>query len=164
MTGLHTLFAAVPLPALRTRLLWEAVADIGPRQDLGDGPLGHRFLVPILGGAFRGGPGIDGLDGGIRPGGADRQLLRADGVKELEAIYEMETQAGIVLGIRNRVLIDDARTPRYALSRIEVTAPSGPLAWLNRRLILGTLQSARPAREGVVIRAWEADAVEDGTA
>ena len=159
MTDTAALFDTVPLPEFRTRLLWQAVADIAPRQDLGEGPLGHRFIVPIVGGAFVGGPGIEGLDGEIVPGGADRQLLRADGVKELEAIYEMRTHAGIVLGIRNRVLVDDERTPRYALSRIEVSAPRGPLDWLNRRLILGTLQSARPAREAVIIRAWEADTI-----
>ncbi|WP_293864651.1 DUF3237 domain-containing protein [uncultured Alsobacter sp.] len=154
----NALFERVPLPQLGFRLLWQAIADIEPRMDLGEGPLGQRFMVPIKGGEFKGGPGIEGLDGEILPGGADRQLLRRDGVKELEAIYEMRTKAGIVLNIRNRVLVDDSRTPRYALSRIEVTAPLGPLDWLNRRLILGTLQPARPAREAVIIRAWEADA------
>jgi hypothetical protein len=151
-------FARAPLPHLGFRLLWEAVADVEARIDLGPGPLGERFLVPVLGGCFRPGPGIEGLAGKILPGGADRQLLRPDGVKELDAVYEMRTACGAVLGIRNRVLIDDSISPRYAMSRIHVTAPDGPFAWLNRRLIVGTLQSARPERQAVIIRAWQVDA------
>lgn len=151
-------FSLAPLPHLGFRLLWEAMADIGERIDLGPGPLGARFLIPVLGGCFRPGPGIEGLEGEILPGGADRQLLRPDGVKELDAIYEMRTACGAVLGIRNRVLIDDSISPRYAMSRIHVTAPDGPFAWLNRRLIVGTLQSARPGRQAVIIRAWQVDA------
>lgn len=158
MTDASALLAGVPLPAFQVRLLWQAIADIDARQELGEGPLGQRFIVPIRGGEFVGGPGHEELSGEILPGGADRQLVRPDGAKQLEAIYEMRTHGGIVLSIRNRVLIDESRTPRYALSRIEVTAPRGPLDWLNRRVILGTLQPARPAREAVIIRAWEADA------
>ena len=141
------------------RLVWTAVVDVGDRQDLGASASGHRFLVPILGGRFYAGPGIAGLSGEVLPGGADRQLLRPDGVKELDALYEMQTEAGAVLTIRNRVIVDDARQPdRYAMSVISVRAPTGPLDWLNRRLLLGTLQSARPDRAAVVVRAWEADA------
>lgn len=151
-------FSRAPLPQLGFRLLWEAVADVEARIDLGPGPQGERFLVPVLGGRFRPGPGIEGLEGEILPGGADRQILRPDGVKELDAIYEMRTISGAVLGIRNRVLIDDTVAPRYAMSRIHVTAPDGPFAWLNRRLIVGTLQSARPERQAVIIRAWQVDA------
>lgn len=139
--------------------MWEAIADIAEREALGSGPQGERFIVPVLGGTFRGGPDFPDLNGTILPGGADRQTLRPDGVKELDALYEMRTQDGAILSVRNRVLIDDSRPGgRYALSRIHVTAPDGPWAWLNRRIILGTLQSARPARAAVVIRAWEADA------
>ncbi len=144
--------ATVPPQA---RLVWTAVVDIAPREALGAGPLGERFIVPITGGRFWGGPGHGGLRGHIRPGGADRQLLRADGVKELRAVYEMETDDGAVLGIDNRVLVDEAVQPeRYALSRLIVTAPAGPHAWLNRRLLVGTLQSLRPARQAVCVRAW----------
>ncbi|MHB2167607.1 DUF3237 domain-containing protein [Alsobacter sp. R-9] len=159
MTDTVELFASIPPPDLKFRLLWHAVAEIEPRQDLGEGPFGHRFIVPIRGGEVVGAPGLEMLSGEIVPGGADRQLLRADGVKQLEAIYEIRTRDGIVLNICNRVLIEEGRDPRYAMSRIEVTAPAGPLDWLNRRLILGTLQSARPRREGVIIRAFEADAL-----
>lgn len=141
------------------RLLWTALVDVAGRIDLGPSPSGHRFMVPITGGRFEAGPGIAGLSGMVLPGGADRQILRPDGVKELDALYEMRTEDGAVLTIRNRVIVDESRVPdRYAMSVISVTAPKGPHDWLNRRLVLGTLQSARPERAAVIVRAWETDA------
>lgn len=153
------LFDTIPPTPPATRLLWEALVDIAPRVDLGTGPLGPRGIVPILGGTFRGGPGFETLSGVVLPGGADRQQTRPDGARELDALYEMQVHDGAILTIRNRVVIDETGPgPRYALSRIAVTAPAGPWAWLSRRMILGTLQPARPMREAVLIRAWLAEA------
>ena len=152
---LQSLGDAVPLPSLRTRLAWTAAVDCDPREDLGPSPLGARFVVPITGGRFWGGPGFEALRGRVRAGGADRQLLRADGVKELRAEYDLETDDGAVLTVLNEVVVDDTVQPqRYALSHIRVTAPDGPHAWLNRRLFLGTLQALRPQRQAVLIRGW----------
>lgn len=137
------------------RLLWTAIVDVADRLDLGPSPLGQRYLVPILGGVFYAGPGIDGLNGKVLAGGEDRQLLRADGIKELDAHYEMRADSGDILTIRNSVIVDEAGQPeRYAMSVISVTAPQGSLDWLNRRVVLGTLQTARPKRQAVVVRAW----------
>lgn len=116
------------------------------------GPLGERFIVPITGGRLWGAPGHEALSGVVRAGGADRQLLRADGVKELRAEYGMEIDDGTVLTVLNEVIVDDSVEPqRYALSRITVRAPNGPHAWLNRRLFLGTLQTLRPQRDAVLV-------------
>ena len=140
------------------RLLWTAIVDVAERVDLGPSPQGRRFIVPILGGRFHAGPGADGLNGRVLEGGADRQLLRPDCVKELDALYEMQTDDGSIITVNNRVIIDESRKPeRYAMSVISVRAPSGPHDWLNRRVIIGTLQSARPERQAVIVRAWEAD-------
>lgn len=139
-------------PAPEACFAWEAQVEIGERQSLGHGPLGERFIVPILGGTFEG----PRLRGTVLPGGADRQLLRADGVKELDALYEMQTDDGTVLTVRNRVLIDETATPgRYARSVLQLTAPAGPHDWLNRRVFVGTLHSLRPARAAVGIRVYE---------
>lgn len=147
-----------PRPPQAT-LVWTAIVDIAERETLGASGLGERFIVPILGGRFVGGPGHEGLSGRVRAGGADRQLLRADGVKELRAEYEIETDDGAVLTIENRVLIDDHRQPlRYALSNVRVTAPAGPHAWLNRRVFAGTLDVLRPQRAAVLIRVFVLDA------
>lgn len=147
-----------PPATVRARHVWTAVVDIAEREPLGIGPRGERWIVPILGGAFRGAAGFESLHGSVRPGGADRQTLRPDGIRELEAIYEMQTHDGAVLSVLNQVVIDDTVTPqRYAMSCIRVTAPQGPHAWLNRRLFVGTLQPLRPARDAVMIRGYLAD-------
>lgn len=90
-------------------------------------------------------------------GGADRQLLRIDGVKELDALYELRIHDGTVLAVQNRVLIDESTSPRYARSVISVTVPEGAWAWLNRRLFIGTLQSLRPQASAVRVCAFIVD-------
>ena len=72
----------------------------------------------------------------------------------------METEDGAVLALVNRVTVDDSRSPeRYAVSVIEVSAPDGPHAWLNRRVIIGTLKSRRPEVDQVVIQAFLVDTI-----
>lgn len=139
------------------QLLWQAAVAIGPRQPLGASPLGERFIVPILGGTVWGGPGQDGLHGQVLPGGADRQLLRPDGIKELDALYELQLHDGTVLTVRNRVTVDERRQPRYARSVVQVTAPTGPWDWLNRRCLVGSLQSLRPQAEAVLVNVFLLD-------
>jgi hypothetical protein len=152
---LRGLADALPVPQPRAVLVWSAAVDVAPREALGRSPGGERFIVPITGGCFWGAPGFETLHGQVRAGGADRQLLRPDGVKELRAEYEMETADGAVLTVLNEVVVDDGVRPqRYALSRIRVTAPAGPHEWLNRRLFVGTLQSLRPGREAVLVRGY----------
>lgn len=139
-------------PAPRSELVYEAVVDVGPRHDLGASPLGHRYLIDILGGRFDG----PRLQGTVLPGGADRQLWRQDGVKQLEAIYEMRTHDGVVLSIVNRVLIDDPPGgSRYAFSQVQITAPGGIYDWLNKRLFVGTLRSLMPERNAVLVGVYQ---------
>ena len=142
---------SIPLVAPRTEFVYEAVADLEPSMDLGHGPLGERHMVPIIGGTFEG----PGLKGRVLRGGADRQLLRADGVRMLDALYEMQTDDGAILTVHNQVLtrVDAAGKP-YRFSHITITAPQGPYDWLNQHVYVGTLNSLQPARHAVVIRAW----------
>lgn len=156
--SLRDLAARLPEPSPSARLVWTAAVDVAAREDLGDCGYGERYIVPITGGEFWGGPGFEGLNGRVRAGGADRQWLRADGVKELHAVYEMETDDGLVLGIDNRVIVDESVQPeRYAMSHLVVTAPAGRLGWLNRRRFIGTLQPLRPQRQAVLIRVFLLD-------
>jgi hypothetical protein len=136
----------------QTRFVFEAIVDIAAAEDMGQGPVGGRRIVPILGGTFAG-PRVRGK---VRPGGADRQLIRADGVRQLHALYELETDDGALLTISNRVLIDEPKgAPRYAFSQIEITAPSEKYGWLNRRVFVGTLASLKPQRQAVRIQVFE---------
>ena len=139
-------------PALT--LAWTAEVEIGEKQDLGNGPLGRRFIVPILGGTFEG----PRLRGRVLAGGADRQLLRADGVREFDALYEMQVDDGAVITVRNRVLVDgdDPRT-RYARSVVRAEVAVGPHAWITRRVLVGTLESLRPERPAVRVTVYVLD-------
>jgi Protein of unknown function (DUF3237) len=79
----------------------ELVADlrveIGPPIELGGGPKGERRVIPITGGRVEG----PGLCGRILPGGADTQLVRADGVAEIDASYVIEADDGALVHVRN---------------------------------------------------------------
>ena len=141
-----------PLQPPVMELAWEAMVSTSPRQPLGRSPLGERFIIPITGGTFE---GMRGLKGQVLPGGADRQLWRSDGVRELDAFYEMQHADGSVFTIRNQVLIHEtAQDGRYAFSHVAVTAPEGPHAWLNQRVFVGTLHAQPPERRAVLIRVW----------
>ena len=145
----------VPTGNRTARLLWTAIVAVGPSHDLGASALGPRFLVPITGGRLYDGPDSHGLSGQVLSGSADRQLLRPDGAKELDALYEMRTDARQVITVRNRVIVDPSRRPEgYAMSALTAKVADGPLAWLNRRVLIGTLQSLRPEHSKVVVRAW----------
>lgn len=77
--------------------LLRAEIALAPPQELGDGPLGRRRVIPITGGSFRG----ERLSGRVVPGGADWQVIRPDGVAELDARYTLETDDGALIYVRN---------------------------------------------------------------
>lgn len=143
----------VPLVPPRTEFVYEAVVEIAPTAMLGQSPLGERRIVPITGGMFEG-PNIRGK---VLPGGADRQLVRKDGVRRLDALYEMQAEDGAVITVRNSVLIapGEGGAPDYRFSTLDITAPEGPHAWLNRLVFVGTLHSLRPGREAVLVRVFK---------
>lgn len=143
----------VPAPAVpRAELIYTATINIGARTALGLGPMGERYIIPILGGQFE---GIDGLRGSVLPSGADRQLWRRDGVRELDALYEMRCDDGTLLTVHNQVLIDEpAPGQRYALSQLRITAPEGRHSWLSRRVLVGSLQPLAPERQAVCVRVY----------
>lgn len=66
-------------------------------QELGDAPPGRRRIIPITGGTFRG----ERLAGRVIPGGADWQIVRTDGVAELDARYTLETDDKALIYVRN---------------------------------------------------------------
>jgi hypothetical protein len=64
-------------------------------QEMGNTPKGLRRIIPILGGTFHG-PEIRGT---VVPGGYDWQLVRSDGVAEIEARYLLRTDDGELITI-----------------------------------------------------------------
>ena len=82
---------------METEFVFEIAAEVDVPRDLGDMQVGRRRVVPILGGTVKG-PDIRGT---ILPGGADWQIIRSDGVMELEARYAFETDDGARVHVRN---------------------------------------------------------------
>ena len=82
---------------MKLELLLRAEITLAPPQELGETPLGRRRIIPITGGSFRG----ERLSGRVLPGGADWQVIRADGVAELDARYTLETEDRALIYVRN---------------------------------------------------------------
>ncbi|WP_137845011.1 DUF3237 domain-containing protein [Microbacterium sp. 2FI] len=71
---------------------FDVVVDLGPLDDYGVTRVGHRRVVPIIGGRISG-----GLDAEILTGGADWQVLCSDGSIEIDGRYSARTDAGELL-------------------------------------------------------------------
>jgi hypothetical protein len=136
------------LPLTRIEVTLEAPLE------LGDGPLGRRRIINIAGGRFSG----ERLSGRVLAGGADWQVIRADGVADLDARYTLETDDGALIYVRNRGY---RHGPPEVLKRISSgenvdpslyymrTTPSFETgdkryAWLNRVVCVAT-GARRPA-------------------
>ncbi|MCF8039231.1 MAG: DUF3237 domain-containing protein [Desulfohalobiaceae bacterium] len=88
--------AVVPVrPALQ--LLYTSRIEIAAPIQVGTSPYGVRRIIPITGGSFSG----SRLSGRVLPGGADWQVIRNDGVAEVEARYTLETEDGAFISITN---------------------------------------------------------------
>lgn len=141
----------IPIYYPSTELVLEAIVDIAPGLDLGNGPLGQRGMVPITGGTFEG-PNIRGT---VMAGGADRQLLRGDGIRLLDALYELKTDDGAIITIHNQVMSPtNGATGAQRFSQIKITAPE-EYGWLNQAVYVGTLNSLRPERQAVLVRVFK---------
>jgi hypothetical protein len=72
-----------PEPIFRIRCEVANILDLGPA------PFGHRRVVNLLGGTVTG----TKLNGRILPGGADWQIMAADGALDIHARYVIERLA-----------------------------------------------------------------------
>ena len=84
-------------PTLATRYVFSLAIKVGAPIEAGDFGHGSRRVIPILGGEIFG----EGMHGRIREGGADYQVIRPDGLTELEAKYAVEMDDGAVVYIEN---------------------------------------------------------------
>jgi len=88
---------STPLPTPELEPVFEVEVELGPLEDHGLTRVGHRRVVPITGGTVRG-----ALEGRILPGGADWQVLRADGAVDVDARYTVETDDGALVLVHSR--------------------------------------------------------------
>jgi len=141
--------------------LMKIAADVGELRTLGGGPLGERRVVAITGGTFEGAQ----LRGRIEPGGADWQIVRADGVLDIDARYVMRTEQGALIQVVSQGYRHGPPEVLAALGRGEAVPPekyffrtvmrfetgAPELLWLNRTLAVPSAQ--RRARQ-VLLEAW----------
>jgi hypothetical protein len=141
---------------------FELRVQVGTPMDVGLIPGGRRRIVPILGGTFEG----SGMKGRVLPGGADWQIVRADGLGELDTRYTLETDDGKTIYVQNVGIrhaspevtaklmkgepVDPSLVYFRTVPKFETSAPE--LAWLMRSVFVGTGERY-PA--DVVMRFWK---------
>jgi hypothetical protein len=142
---------------LSAQPIFTVEAELGPVTSLGQGALGERRMIGILGGTVHGRK----LTGHVLPGGADWQIVRPDGVADLRARYTIESDAGarilvasdglrhgpaeVIARLARGEAVDPALYYFRTAMRFETSDPSA--AWLNRIIAL-----ARGAREERAVR------------
>lgn len=105
--------------------LLKARITLGAPQELGEAPLGRRRIIPITGGEFSGAR----LSGRVLAGGADWQIVRRDGVAELEARYTLQTADGALIYVANRGL---RHGPPRVLERLAAGEDVAPAEYYMR--------------------------------
>ena len=123
-------------------------------MNLGATPYGERRIIGILGGSVSGSK----LSGRVLPGGADWQIIRADGAADIQARYTIETETGgrilvnseglrhgpaeVIAALARGEEVDPALYYFRTVMRFETSDPQA--AWLNR--ILAIARGKREAR------------------
>lgn len=135
--------------------LCDLAVDVGEVVTMGQGPLGERRLIAILGGRFDG----PGMRGSVLPGGNDWQIVRADGVLDIDARYGLREEGGAVIRVVSQGYRHAAPEVLASLSRGEAVDPAkyffrtvmrfetgdANLAWLNKTIAVATAE--RKARQ-----------------
>ena len=110
---------------MNLRPLFKAEIALAAAQELGETPLGRRRIIGITGGRFSG----ERLSGRVLPGGADWQVVRADGVADLDARYTLETSDGALIFVTNRGY---RHGPPEVLQRLSSGEPVDPSLYYMR--------------------------------
>jgi hypothetical protein len=128
--------------------VFTAHVDVGEPLEVGAMAAGQRRIVPIQGGSVSG----PRLTAAILPGGADWQVIRADGTAEVVARYTLRADDGTLISVVNKGL---RRRPPEVLARLAAgeavdpalyyirTSPAfevaaGPHGWLADNIFVAT--------------------------
>lgn len=132
-----------PVPTLERA--FEVSVDLDAMQDHGTTRVGHRRVIPITGGFITG-----AFDGEILPGGADWQIVRADGSIEVDGRYTARAEDGALLYIRaagvrsgppsvlDALLRGDPVDPTQYYFRAAITLESASHPELERSLFIAS--------------------------
>jgi hypothetical protein len=135
------------LPDPRLTQVYRLEATLGQPLDLGDIAQGHRRIVPLTGGTFRG-PEITGT---LLPGAsADWQIILPDGTALGDIRYVLQTEGGDLLYVQSRSIrhgsaavlarlgrgedVDAAEYTFRTSTQIETAAPD--LDWMNKGIFI----------------------------
>ncbi|HEU4350924.1 MAG TPA: DUF3237 domain-containing protein [Burkholderiales bacterium] len=133
---------------MKLQPLFRAEITLAAPQELGETPRGRRRIIGITGGRFAG----ERLSGRVLAGGADWQVIRPDGVADLDARYTLETSDGALIYVRNRgyrhgspeivqrLISGEAVDPSLYYMRTTPRFETGDAryAWLNRIVCVAT--------------------------
>jgi hypothetical protein len=125
---------------------FEVVASLDAPLQLGNTGMGVRRIIGVTGGTVTG-PKLNGV---VLPGGADWQIVRADGVTEISARYTLQADDGALIYVENpgireatpeviaRInageIVDPSEYYFRTTPRLETSAEK--YAWMNRRLFV----------------------------
>lgn len=127
---------------------------LGDAYSCGETQHGRRTIIPITGGTFEG-PHIKGT---IINGGADYQIANTART-ELEAIYCIKTDDGIIIHVRNRGIISNGKDAEgnstfYFKAAPQFEAPAdSKYAWLNNALFVCSPDFTQQFK-GIVLNVW----------
>lgn len=152
-----------PVPTLE--YAFSAEVDVGPVDDYGTTRAGHRRVVAILGGRVFGGPFAGDLEATVLAGGADWQVLHADGRTDIDTRYSARTASGGLVHLRTHGMRVGPPEVLEALLRGEAVPPGSydfhiavgletsvpELAYLQDRLLVA---SAARSKRGVTYDAF----------
>ena len=152
-----TTFGRVGRGMISQEPIFSVRAELADIRDVGQAPFGHRRVVNILGGTVTG----TKLTGRVLPGGADWQVVAADGCIDLHARYTLESASGALVQVESRGMrhaspevlarlaksedVDPALYYFRTAMRFETAHPE--TMWLNRILAI-----ARGSREKNAVR------------
>jgi Protein of unknown function (DUF3237) len=140
---------------------FEVRAEVAAPTVIGELPNGTRRIIDILGGTFAG-PGLEGI---IVPGGADWQIIRADGFTDVDARYTLKTSSDDLIYVSN---VGIRHAPPDVIHRLNAgeavdqekiyfrtvpkfEAAAGHLQWLMRSVFIAT---GERHPNGVLINYW----------
>ena len=133
--------------APRLTFAFELRARVGIAVEMGQVVHGRRRIVPIEGGTIKG----PLLNGTVISGGADWQVIQADGFTELDSRYTIQTEKGDLIYVQNsgirtaapdvmkKLLAGQAVDPKLVYFRTQPTfeTAAAELQWLTRNLFVG---------------------------
>jgi Protein of unknown function (DUF3237) len=155
-------YAQINMEAPKLEFVCELKIKLKAPFIVGDTPHGLRRIIPIIGGTFEG----PKMKGEILDGGADWQIVRKDGVAELEAHYQIKTDDGVIIYIKNvglrvatpevaaRIGRGEAVPPSeyYFRAVPKFEAPAGKYDWMNNAIFV--CKGIRNP-DNVVIQVWK---------